>query len=143
MRNPYHWIESLFWWSLFYYNILTINKINNLSKIEINILFKYFIKKECSFWFKFIKYIIYNKQHKVNIYKYENIQKNIADLKNILSLKNEKIKFNQINLKKLSINKKTKLKLKIDKEDAKIIKNEGKYFFEKFNYSKKIPKIFL
>lgn len=143
VRNPYHWIESLFWWSLFYYNILTINKINNLSKIEINILFKYFIKKECSFWFKFIKYIIYNKQHKVNIYKYENIQKNIADLKNILSLKNEKIKFNQINLKKLSINKKTKLKLKIDKEDAKIIKNEGKYFFEKFNYSKKIPKIFL
>ena len=87
--------------------------------------------------------MIYNKQYKVHIYKYENIQKNISDLKNILSLKNEKIKLNNINLKKLSINKKIKLKLKIDKEDAKIIMNEGKYFFEKFNYSKKIPKIFL
>jgi len=143
VRNPYHWMESLFWWSLFYYNILTINKINKLSKIEINILFKYFLRKECSFWFKFIKNMIYNKKYKVHIYKYENIQKNMSDLKNILSLGNEKIRLNKINLKKLSINKKIKLNLKIDREDAKIIKNEGKYFFEKFNYSKKVPKIFL
>ena len=143
VRNPYYWIESFFWWLLYRDNILTINKINNLSKIEINILFKYFLRKECSFWFKFIKNMIYNKKYKVHIYKYENIQKNMSDLKNILSLGNEKIRLNKINLKKLSINKKIKLNLKIDREDAKIIKNEGKYFFEKFNYSKKVPKMFL
>jgi len=143
VRNPYYLMESFFWWLLYYDNILTINKINNLSKIEINILFKYFLRKECSFWFKFIKDMIYNKNYKVHIYKYENIEKSISNIKNIFMLKNEKYKFNSINLKKLSINKKIKLKLKIDSEDAEIIKKEAKFFFEKFNYSKQIPKKFL
>ena len=143
VRNPYHLMASLFWWSLYYYKVLKISSINKLNKREINNLFKFFIKKECSYWFKFIKDMIHNNNHKVHIYKYENIFNDISKLKNILSLKNEKIKFNEIKLKKLSINRKTKLKLKIDSDDAKTIKEEGKFFFKKFNYDKQVPKIFL
>ena len=90
-----------------------------------------------------MKDVIYSKKYKVHIYKYENLENNILKLKSILSLDNEKIKFNKIQLKNLNINSKTKHKLKFDQEDIKLIKKEGKYFFDKYQYSKKVPKVFL
>ena len=45
-------------------------------------------------------------------------------------------------LKNLSISSKIKQKLKFDKESIKLIRNDAKYFFKKFNYSKNVPGIF-
>jgi len=89
-----------------------------------------------------MKDIIYSKKYRVNVYKYENLDKNIEKLKSNLSLKNEKIRFGEFHLKNLKISSKIKQKLKLDKEDIKLIKNEAKYFFDKYNYSKKVPKIY-
>ena len=67
-------------------------------KLE-NSAFKIFLKFQCSYWFTWMKDVIYSKKHKVHIYKYENLESNILKLKSILSLDNEKIKFNKIQLK--------------------------------------------
>jgi hypothetical protein len=143
VRNPYNWIVSYFWWYLYHEKILHINDLNKLNKKEVKILFKIFLKFQCSYWFTWMKGVIYSKKHKVHIYKYENLESNILKLKSILSLDNEKIKFNKIQLKNLNINSKIKHKLKFDQEEIKLIKKEGKYFFDKYHYSKKVPKIFL
>ena len=71
------------------------------------------------------------------------IKKNIQQLKSILSLNNEKIKFGEVRLKELSLNLKTKNKLKFTKEDIKVIRKDAKFFFSEYNYSKQVPKIFL
>tara|TARA_B100001540_G_scaffold289156_1_gene284905 strand:+ start:777 stop:1529 length:753 start_codon:yes stop_codon:yes gene_type:complete len=143
VRNPYQWIVSYFWWYLYYEKILDISDLNKLNKKEINHLFKLFLRFQCSYWFSWMKDIIYSNKHKVHIYKYENMEKNIKKLKGILSLDNEKIKFKKIKLKSLSINSKIKHKLKLDDDDVKLIRKEGKYFFDKYRYSKKVPKTFL
>tara|TARA_B100000029_G_scaffold139111_1_gene134176 strand:- start:721 stop:1473 length:753 start_codon:yes stop_codon:yes gene_type:complete len=143
VRNPYQWIASYFWWYLYYEKILNKNDLNKLNKKEINILFKLFLRFQCSYWFTWMKDIIYSNKYKVHIYKYENMESNIKKLKNILLLDNEKIKFKKIQLKNLNINSKIKYKLKFDKDDIKLIKKEGKYFFDKYRYSKKVPKLFL
>tara|TARA_Y100001970_G_scaffold274809_1_gene375153 strand:+ start:4599 stop:5351 length:753 start_codon:yes stop_codon:yes gene_type:complete len=142
VRNPYHWIVSYFWWYLFYEKILDIKKINRLTKKEINLLFKIFLKLQCAYYFNWMKDIIYSKKYMVHVYKYENLNKSMKKLKSILSLKNEKNKFGEVYLKSLKISLKTKQKLKLDKEDIKFIKNEAKYFFDKYNYSKKVPKMY-
>ena len=143
VRNPYHWIVSYFWWYLYYEKILNIKDLNKLEKKEINLLFKLFLKFQCSYWFNWMKDIIYSKNNKVHIYKYENIDKNIIKIKKILSLDNERIKFGKIKLKTISINSKTKQKLKLDKDDIKLIKKEASYFFKTYSYSKKVPKIYI
>tara|TARA_B100000900_G_C20462748_1_gene667996 strand:+ start:145 stop:897 length:753 start_codon:yes stop_codon:yes gene_type:complete len=142
VRNPYHWIVSYFWWYLYHEKILDIKDLNKLTKKEINLLFKIFLKFQCVYWFTWMKDIIYSKKYRVNVYKYENLDKNIEKLKSNLSLKNEKIRFGEFHLKNLKISSKIKQKLKLDKEDIKLIKNEAKYFFDKYNYSKKVPKIY-
>ncbi|HCU99090.1 MAG TPA: hypothetical protein DGM69_07080, partial [Chloroflexi bacterium] len=52
-------------------------------KKEINILFKLFLRFQCSYWFTWMKDIIYSNKYKVHIYKYENMESNIKKLKNI------------------------------------------------------------
>ena len=90
-----------------------------------------------------MKDVIYSKKYKVHIYKYENLENNILKLKSILSLDNEKIKFNKIQLKNLISILRQSTNLNFDQEDIKLIKKEGKYFFDKYQYSKKVPKVFL
>lgn len=143
VRNPYHWIVSYFWWYLYYEKILNIKDLNKLEKKEINLLFKLFLKFQCSYWFNWMKDIIYSKNNKVHIYKYENIDKNIIKIKKILSLDNERIKFGKVKLKTISINSKIKQKLKLDKNDIKLIKKEASYFFKTYSYSKTVPKIYI
>lgn len=142
VRNPFRWITSYFWWYLYYEKIVNFYDINNLSKKEINILFKLFVKTQSSYWFNWIRDMISSKKYKVHIFKYENIERDINKLKKTLSLENEKIKFSEIKLKNLKIKKKTKSKLNLDKESLRIIKTAAKYFFDNFSYSKKVPKFF-
>ena len=85
---------------------MNIKDLNKLEKKEINLLFKLFLKFQCSYWFNWMKDIIYSKNNKVHIYKYENIDKNIIKIKKILSLDNERIKFGKVKLKTISINSK-------------------------------------
>ncbi len=99
VRNPYHWIVSYFWWYLHYEKILTIKDLNKLTKKENDFLFKLFLKLQCEFFFNWMKGIIYSKKHKVHVYKYENLYKDMKKLKSILSIENEKIKFKQVRLK--------------------------------------------
>ncbi len=140
VRNPYHWIVSYFWWYLYYEKVLDIKNLNKLTKKEINLLFKLFLKSQCAYWFNWMKDIIHSKKYKVHVYKYENLNKDIIKLRKILSLSNEKIKFGKFRLKNLNISSKIKQKINFDKESIKLIKNEAKYFFEKFNYDRKVPK---
>ena len=143
VRNPYHWIVSYFWWYLYDEKIIPIKNLNKLTKKEINFLFRLFLKSKCLYFFTWMKDIISSNKYKVHIYKFENLEKNILQLKSILSLNNEKIKFGEVRLKELSLNLKTKNKLKFTKEDIKVIQKEAKFFFSEYNYSKQVPKIFL
>jgi len=142
VRNPFKWIISYFWWYLYHEKIINFYEINNLSKKEINILFKLFVKTHSSYWFNWIRDMITSKKYKVHIFKYENIERDINKLKKTLSLENERINFSEIHLKNLKIMKKTKSKLNLDKESLSIIKTAAKYFFDNFSYSKKVPKFF-
>ena len=143
VRNPYHWIVSYFWWYLYDEKIIPIKDLNKLTKKEINFLFRLFLKSKCLYFFTWMKDIISSNKYKVHIYKFENLEKNIQQLKSILSLNNEKIKFGEVRLKELSLNLKTKNKLKFTKEDIKVIRKDAKFFFSEYNYSKQVPKIFL
>jgi len=143
VRNPYHWIVSYFWWYLYDEKVIHIKDLNKLTKKEINFLFRLFLKSKCLYFFTWMKDIISSNKHKVHIYKFENLEKNIQQLKSILSLNNEKIKFGEVRLKELSLNLKTKNKLKFTKEDIKVIRKDAKFFFSEYNYSKQVPKIFL
>ena len=143
VRNPYHWIVSYFWWYLYDEKVIPIKDLNKLTKKEINFLFRLFLKSKCLYFFTWMKDIISSNKYKVHIYKFENLEKNIQQLKSILSLNNEKIKFDEVRLKELSLNLKTKNKLKFTKEDIKVIRKEAKFFFSEYNYSKQVPKIFL
>ncbi len=142
VRNPYHWITSYFWWYLYHEKILDLKNLNRLSKREINLLFKFFLKSQCGYWFNWMKDIIYSKKYKVHIFKFEDLEKNISKLNNILSLNDEKIKFGKFKLKDLNINARVKQKIKFDKESIKLIKVKAKYFFKRFRYSNKPPKIY-
>lgn len=143
VRNPYHWIVSYFWWYLYDEKVIPIKDFNKLTKKEINFLFRLFLKSKCLYFFTWMKDIISSNKYKVHIYKFENLEKNIQQLKSILSLNNEKIKFGEVRLKELSLNLKTKNKLKFTKEDIKVIRKDAKFFFSEYNYSKQVPKIFL
>ncbi len=143
VRNPYHWIVSYFWWYIYDEKILHVKNFNNLKKKEINLLFKLFLQLKCLYFFTWMQDIISSNKYKVHIYKYENLEKDIIKLKSILSLNNEKIKFGEIKLKELSINSKIKYKLKFSQEDIKLIQKEAKFFFSEYNYSKKVPKVYL
>ncbi|MBD1148482.1 sulfotransferase family 2 domain-containing protein [Pelagibacterales bacterium SAG-MED30] len=143
VRNPYHWIVSYFWWYLYDEKVIHIKDLNKLTKKEINFLFRLFLKSKCLYFFTWMKDIISSNKYKVHIYKFENLEKNIQQLKSILSLNNEKIKFGEVRLKELSLNLKTKNKLKFTKEDIKVIRKDAKFFFSEYNYSKQVPKIFL
>ena len=143
VRNPYHWIVSYFWWYLYDEKIVSIRDLNKLKKKEINLIFRLFLRSKCLYFFTWMKDIISSNKYKVHIYKFENLEKDILQLKSILSLNNEKIKFDEVRLKELSLNLKTKNKLKFTKEDIKVIRKEAKFFFSEYNYSKQVPKIFL
>ena len=138
VRNPYHWIVSYFWWYLYDEKVIPIKDLNKLTKKEINFLFRLFLKSKCLYFFTWMKDIISSNKYKVHIYKFENLEKNIQQLKSILSLNNEKIKFGEVRLKELSLNLKTKNKLKFTKEDIKVIRKDAKFFFSEYNYSKQV-----
>ncbi len=143
VRNPFEWIVSLFWWHLYFYKTFDLKKINSLNKKEINLLFRLFITTRCAAVFHEIKQIIFSKKHKVNIFKYEDLNKNILYLKKKLKLDREKIKINEINLKRLDIKSNIKKKIKFSKKSVQAIKREAKFIYERYNYSKIVPKKYI
>ena len=142
VRNPYHCIVSYFFWFLYERKVFSINYLKKLNKKELNILFKLFLRTQCQHWFSWIKNMIHSKKYKVHVYKFENVNVNIEKIREILSLKNEKFHFNEIQLKNLKIDNKIKSKIKFDKNDIRIILKEARYFFDEFGYSRKVPGIY-
>lgn len=139
VRNPYNWIVSYFWWDFYYHKKKSISYINSLSEKQIKYIFKRFLIKECKNFFIRNKKIISSNYVKINIYKLENLNKNLLKIKKRLNLKNQKIDIFNIKLKNLKITK----KIKLDKDDKNIILNEAEYFFKRFNYGKRLPKKYL
>ena len=68
---------------------------------------------------------------------------NILNIKKVLRLDKEKIKINNLNLKRLKLNPNIQKKIKFSQEDIKIVKREAKYIFEKFSYSRSVPKKYI
>ena len=143
VRNPYDWIVSFFLWQLSFYKTFSIQTINNLSKKELNLLFRLFLTTRCAGIFYEIKQIIHSKKYKVKIFKYEEFKMNILNIKKVLRLDKEKIKINNLNLKSLKLNPNVQKKIKFSQEDIKIVKREAKYIFEKFSYSRSVPKKYI
>ena len=143
VRNPYDWMVSFFLWQLYFYKTFDKERINKLNKKEINLLFRLFITTRCAGIFYEIKQIIFSKKYKVNIFKYEEFNKNIINLNKILKFDNEKIKINKVKLKRTNINSNIKKKIRFSKEDVRFVKREAKYIFDKYNYSKSIPKKYI
>ena len=56
---------------------------------------------------------------------------------------NTEKKFGKVKLKTISIDSKIKQKIKLDKDDIKLIKKEASYFFKTYSYSKNVPKIYI
>lgn len=135
VRNPFDWIISYFWWDLHYHQKKTVFYINGLSPKKIQIIFKKFLKKECKEFFRRNKKIISSKHVRIKVYKLENLQKSIIKIKKKLKIKDEKINIFKINLKSLKINN----KIKLDKNDHKLILNCASFFFKNYNYPKKVP----
>ena len=79
----------------------------------------------------------------MKIYKYEEFNRNILNLKKTLNFKNEKIKIDDVNLKSLSIDSCIKKKIKFNKDDIKLVKREAKYIFDRYNYSMSVPKKYI
>ncbi len=142
IRNPYNWIVSFFLWQLFFYKTFNVEQINKLSKKEINLLFRLFLTTRCAGIFYEIKQIIFSKKYKVNIFRYEEYKENVKKLKKMLNLENEKISIDKVNLKRLSINPNIQKKIRFGKKDIEIIKTEAKYIFDRYNYSRSVPKNF-
>ena len=130
-------------WQLYFYKTFDKERINKLNKKEINLLFRLFITTRCAGIFYEIKQIIFSKKYKVNIFKYEEFNKNIINLNKILKFDNEKIKINKVKLKRTNINSNIKKKIRFSKEDVRFVKREAKYIFDKYNYSKSIPKKYI
>jgi hypothetical protein len=140
VRNPYDWIVSFFLWQLYFYKTFKVATINKLKKKEISLLFRLFLKTRCAGIFYEIKQIIFSKKYKVNIFKFEDFEKNITKFKKIFEFDDEKVKIDKINLKRLFINPNFQKKIKFSKEDINIVKREAKFIFDRYNYSKQIPK---
>lgn len=140
VRNPYDWIVSFFLWQLHFYETFKLEKINKFNKKEINLLFRLFLTTKSPSLFHEIKQIISSKKYKVNVFKYEELKKKIFHLKNIFKFNNEKVKIDEVKLKFSSINPNIKKKIKFTKEDIQLVKREAKYIFDRYNYSKIIPK---
>ena len=140
VRNPYDWIVSFFLWQLYFYKTFKIEKINKLNKKEINLLFRLFLTTKSPSLFHEIKQIIYSKKYKVNIFKYEELKQKTFYLKKIFKFHNEKIKIDEVKLKASIVNPNIKKKIKFCKEDIQLVRREAKYIFDKYNYSKLIPK---
>jgi len=134
IRNPYDWIVSYFWWHIFFYKKFTISQLKNLDKKEIQISFKSFLKLHCKEFFDWEKDIIQSDTQNINIFKYENFNKSIYEIKKKLSLKGEKFNLSQINLKKFNFN----TEIKLDNNDIIIINESARYFFDNFSYSKEV-----
>jgi len=135
VRNPYDWIVSYFWWDLYYHKKKSIAFINNLNQKDLESIFKIFLTRECSNFFKKNKKIISSKFVDIKIFKLENIESSLKKIRKKLNLTKEKIKISEIKLKKLKIRK----KIKINSEDKKLILKSASYFFDKYKYSKKLP----
>ena len=143
VRNPYNWIVSFFLWQLSFYKTFSAKKINSFNKKEVNILFRLFLTTRCAGIFYEIKQIIFSKKYNVKIYKYEELNRNILNLKKTLNFKNEKIKIDDVTLKSLSIDSNIKKKIKFNKDDIKLVKREAKYIFDRYNYSMSVPKKYI
>ncbi len=143
VRNPFDWIVSHFWWNLYFYKIFEIREINKLKKNEIKILFKLYLNLNCSFFFSTVRQMIESKNNKVKIFKFEDLTKNVIIIEKQLKLKKRKVDFADINLKSLPIKSQVRKKLKLDKNDVKLILKEGKYFFDQNKYSKIPPKNYI
>lgn len=139
IRNPYDWIVSYFWWHIFSHKKFTIPQLKNLDKNEIQISFKSFLKLHCTGFFNWQKNIIQSDTQNINIFKYENFNKSIYEIKKKLLLKGEKFNLSQINLKKFNFNK----EIKLDNNDIIIINESARYFFDDFSYSKEVPDKYL
>jgi hypothetical protein len=130
-------------WQLSFYKTFSAKKINSFNKKEVDILFRLFLTTRCAGIFYEIKQIIFSKKYNVKIYKYEELNRNILNLKKTLNFKNEKIKIDDVTLKSLSIDSNIKKKIKFNKDDIKLVKREAKYIFDRYNYSMSVPKKYI
>ena len=135
IRNPFDWIVSDFWWYLF---VKKINvKVCNQSKIQE--IFKNFIDKECPKFFDRQLKIVISKYVNIRIFRYEEIDSVINELKKKLNLENEKISLKEINFKKLNV----KNKILIDLEDRSKIIQSAKFFFDNYYQDKTLPQKYM
>lgn len=138
VRNPYDWIVSYFFWDI------NINKrykkisINKMSKKNLIILFNKFLKNEAYFFFNTNTEIISHYPKKIHIFRYENLPFELKKILIKLKIKKVRIPINKIYFKKSNI-KKDKKRI-IDQNARKNILKYGKFFFDRFNYSKNVPK---
>ena len=138
VRNPYDWIVSYFFWDI------NINKrykkisINKMSKKNLIILFNKFLKNEAHFFFNTNTEIISHYPKKIHIFRYENLSFELKKILIKLKIKKVRIPINKIYFKKSNI-KKDKKRI-IDQNARKNILKYGKFFFDRFNYSKNVPK---
>lgn len=139
VRNPFGWIISYFWWDFYYHKRKSISYINSLSEKKIKRIFKKFLINECKNFFIRNKKIISSKNVKINVFKLEDMSQNLIKIRKKLGLKEKKVDIFKIKLKSLNITK----KIKLDKYDRNLILKEAAYYFDRFNYSKKIPMKYL
>lgn len=139
VRNPYDWIVSYFWWDLYHHKKKSIVFIDNLNQKDLENIFKSFLKRECLNFFKKNKEITSSKFVNIKIFKLEKLESSLKKIKKKLNLSKEKVKINEIKLKKLKISR----KIKINIEEKKLILKSASYFFNRYNYSKKLPKKYL
>jgi len=67
------------------------------------------------------------------------LKSNLVKIRKKLNLKDERINIYNLNLKSLKISK----KIKLDQDDRNLILKSALYYFDNFNYSKKIPTKYL
>lgn len=67
------------------------------------------------------------------------MKSNLVKIRKKLNLKDERINIYNLNLKSLKISK----KIKLDQDDRNLILKSALYYFDNFNYSKKIPTKYL
>ncbi len=138
VRNPYDWIVSYFFWDINLNKNYKKISISNMSKKNLIILFNKFLKNEAYFFFNTNKEIISHYPKNIHVLKYENLSFELKKILIKLKIKRIRIPINKIYFKKNNL-KKDKKKI-IDKNAKKKILKYGKFFFDRFNYSKKIPK---
>lgn len=138
VRNPYDWIVSYFFWDISLNKKYKKNKVSKMSKKNLIILFNKFLNNEAHNFFNTNRKIISYYPKKIHILRYEDLSFEIKKILIKLKINKIRIPINKIYFKKNSIEK-DKKKI-IDKNAKKKILKYGKFFFDKFDYSKNVPK---